>query len=83
MQYRNGESSEKSWYRSDRFFSMNGQWFFTTREHLDMGPFISRQEAEIELAVFIRHVTAGSGLHLSGYDHSFFTGEHLQRTINR
>lgn len=83
MQYRNGESSEKSWYRSDRFFSMNGQWFFSTREHIDMGPFISRQEAEIELAVFIRHVTAGSGLCLSGYDHSFFNGEHLRRAINR
>ena len=53
---------------------MNGQWFFTTREHIDMGPFMSRQEAEIELAVFIRHITDKSGLYLSQYDQSFFTG---------
>ena len=53
---------------------MNGQWFFTTREHIDMGPFMTHREAEIELAVFIRHVTDKSGLYLSQYDQSFFTG---------
>lgn len=74
MQYRTGENPGKAWYRSDRFFSMNGQWFFTTREHRDMGPFTSRREAEIELAVFIRHITSSNGLYLAQYDQSFFTG---------
>lgn len=77
MSYRNGETDGKSHYRSDRYFTMNGEWFFTTREHVDMGPFITRQEAERELAVFIRHVTEGSGLFLSAYDHNLLTGPRI------
>jgi hypothetical protein len=78
MQYRMGDKSERAWYRSDRFFSINGLWFFTTREKIDMGPFMSRKEAEIELARFIRHITDSNGLCLSQYNQSFLTGHTLK-----
>lgn len=79
MQYRRGESASKTWYRSDRLFCLNGQWFFSTRENINMGPFASRAEAEIELAQFIRHVSDGRGLYLSQYDQSFLTSINARR----
>ncbi|GEM_PF-2916885 len=27
------------WFQSDRFFTSNGSWFFTTRESANFGPF--------------------------------------------
>lgn len=41
---RNGEP-QKHWYRSNRFFQVEGIWFFSTREGLDVGPFDSENDA--------------------------------------
>jgi hypothetical protein len=38
----------RTWYRSDRVFATNGGWFFHTREGVDVGPYDSQFEAEIE-----------------------------------
>jgi hypothetical protein len=40
--------SPRTWYRSDRIFASNGNWFFHTREGVDVGPYESQFEAEIE-----------------------------------
>lgn len=53
MECRAGEP-EKSWFRSNRIYNMGGQWYFTTREHQEIGPFSSRKEAERETGVFLR-----------------------------
>lgn len=43
----------KTFFRSgDRVFSLNGQWYFQTREH-DHGPFPSRTLAEQDLARYV------------------------------
>ena len=55
---RNGEA-EKHWYRSDRFFKVNGAWYFTTREHIDIGPFGTVQSAESGLNLFIKNIQSG------------------------
>ncbi|GAB1259101.1 DUF6316 family protein [Aurantivibrio plasticivorans] len=47
---------EKHWYRSDRFFIANGQWYFSTREQVDIGPFGSEQAARRGLDLFIKSV---------------------------
>lgn len=39
---------KKTWFRSDRVFITNGQWYFHTREGIDVGPYESQLEAEIE-----------------------------------
>ena len=49
---RQGEQ-EKCWFRSERFFTVDHQWYFTTREHVDVGPFSSREAAEHALSLFI------------------------------
>jgi len=52
---RKGESGSFP-FRSGRFFSVEGKWFFTTREGVDHGPFGSKEEAEAELSLFLRGV---------------------------
>jgi hypothetical protein len=54
MTSRKGEPS-KGWFRSDRFYRADGQWYFTTREMIEKGPFSSRQDAEGELLLFMRN----------------------------
>ena len=58
MSCRNGEM-EKHWYRSGRFFKVNNEWFFTTRENIDIGPFGSMDGAEKGLKLFIQNVQSG------------------------
>ncbi|KEF30264.1 hypothetical protein D777_03440 [Marinobacter nitratireducens] len=55
MGVRKGEA-DQSWFRSDRFSVVNGQWFFQTREGSMEGPFDSIHEAEMELLLYLRHV---------------------------
>jgi len=54
MSVRSGELN-KNWFRSGRFMHVNDQWFFITREMTEEGPFSSKQEAEMELLLYIRH----------------------------
>ena len=54
MNVRTGETN-KSWFRSERFSHVNDEWFFTTREFTEEGPFESKQDAEMELLLYIRH----------------------------
>jgi hypothetical protein len=44
---------DKHWFRSDRFFLVGNEWYFTTRENRDVGPFGTREEAAHGLALFI------------------------------
>lgn len=53
MGHREGED-DKTRFRSDRFFCEEGRWFFTTREGTVKGPFDSRDDAERELAMYLR-----------------------------
>ena len=45
-----GRSNEKprTWFRSERVFLVDGRWFFHTREGVDVGPYETQFEAEIE-----------------------------------
>jgi hypothetical protein len=54
-QKRAGEA-DKFWFRSDRFFKVETQWYFTTRENLDVGPFVTRKDAVNGLDLFINCV---------------------------
>lgn len=50
-----GEES-KTFFQMDRFVQMNGQWFYTTREGEERGPFDSRADAEGDLIAYIRQI---------------------------
>ena len=54
MSVRTGETN-KRWFRNERFSHVNDEWFFTTREFTEEGPFFSKQDAEMELLLYIRH----------------------------
>lgn len=43
--------------RTDRFFAAQGQWFFSTREGLPIGPFEDKQDAKQGLGDFIEFMT--------------------------
>jgi hypothetical protein len=43
---RRGEPPGGRHLRSDRFVLANGEWYFTTREGMDVGPFATRDDAE-------------------------------------
>jgi hypothetical protein len=42
--------------RSDRFFRVEHEWYFTTREGQTHGPFDSKEEADASLTLFLSHV---------------------------
>ncbi|MEM7081084.1 MAG: DUF6316 family protein [Pseudomonadota bacterium] len=44
---RNNEQP-KTWFRSERVFMVGKHWYFQTREGIDVGPYETQFEAEIE-----------------------------------
>lgn len=59
-----GDRNEPRVFRSDRFFSSNGKWYFTTREARMMGPYDRKPLAEQALAEYIAEKT---GTRLPGW----------------
>jgi hypothetical protein len=49
---RREDNEDRTYFRSDRLFLMNGQWYFSSREG-DCGPFASREVAHAALARFV------------------------------
>ncbi len=45
--------SPRMWFRSERFFRSNEQWYFHTREGIAVGPYRSRFEAEVDAGVLM------------------------------
>jgi hypothetical protein len=54
---RREDNEDKTYFRSDRLFLMNGQWYFGSREG-DCGPFASREVAHAALARFVHEKVA-------------------------
>ncbi|MDX1457664.1 MAG: DUF6316 family protein [Marinobacter sp.] len=54
MDVRVGED-EKHWFRCERFTSVNGKWYYQTREGTVEGPFDSMKEAGNDLQLYLRH----------------------------
>lgn len=42
-------------YRTGRFFTADSKWYFASREGLDHGPFISKEQAAAALALHIEN----------------------------
>jgi uncharacterized protein YchJ len=47
--------NQKTMFQMDRFFQQNGEWFYMTREGDEHGPFDTKEDAEGDLADYIRH----------------------------
>ena len=66
---RRGERGEVP-IRSDRFFSAQGQWYFSTREGRAVGPFDEKNEALQGLRDFIEFMRLAKPPILSRFYHS-------------
>ena len=51
---RKDDQTEKYFFQAERFFSANKQWYFSTRDTADHGPFNSRPIAEDELNIYLK-----------------------------
>jgi len=47
------DSEDRHWFRSDRFFTSDGAWFFTTRENANFGPFTRFPDAQQSLRRYL------------------------------
>jgi Domain of unknown function (DUF6316) len=54
LRKRESDGEYNNYKRDDRFFNLDDNWYFTTREGLVMGPYESRCQAESESATYIR-----------------------------
>lgn len=52
-QHRTGETGSIP-FRSGRIFNVGMQWYFATREGSDQGPFEGRDDADMELMMYVR-----------------------------
>ena len=59
MANRRGEQS-KTWFRSERIFRVDGDWFIHTREGIAVGPYADRFAAEVDVEV-LRSLLVGAG----------------------
>ena len=55
MHYRKGEDA-RLWFRTGREFHVDGQWYFATREGIDVGPYPTQFEARVEAALLLRQL---------------------------
>lgn len=55
----------RTFFRSDRFFAVSSQWFFSTREAGDRGPFETQDQAKQALQTYLIEEV---GVPLSGWD---------------
>jgi hypothetical protein len=45
------KANRKVFFRSERIFRANGSWYFHTREDIDVGPFNTEFEAQVESSI--------------------------------
>ncbi|MCP1622335.1 DUF6316 family protein [Pseudomonas nitroreducens] len=57
-----GDGQAATHYRSDRISSVNGQYFFSTREGTLEGPYFTRFDAEREVMLYITRMQQASDL---------------------
>lgn len=65
MPSRRGEL-ERTYFRTDRIFQYQNNWYFSTRENTDEGPYTSRKAAEHAVENYTR--VMGSGLYQAEED---------------
>ena len=70
------------WFRAQRVFRSNGSWFFQTREGVDVEPYESKFEAEIE-AGMLKELLRGDGAAAMGVIREFVVDSHaMGRPLN-
>ncbi len=63
MENRRGED-ERMYFRSDRFYSIDNKYFFSTREGDEVGPFDCKEDAELALERYVDCLSSQGGNHI-------------------
>ena len=53
IMHRFEDESEQTPARTERFYELDGQWYFAVRKGPDRGPFASKEEARAALRTYI------------------------------
>lgn len=53
MHTRHGEM-ENTYFRTGRCFCICGEWYFSTRENSQVGPFENKDDIDVELIFYLR-----------------------------
>ena len=56
---RQNDHQQRTWFRADRFFQHEGQWYFHTREGSMEGPFPDRFVARERMEAYIKAMKSG------------------------
>ena len=51
----NDTNTQAIHFQTGRFVQQNGEWFYTTREKVERGPFVSKEKARDDLDAYIYH----------------------------
>lgn len=70
----------RQWFRRERVFDRAGHWYFRTREGIDVGPYASRFEAEIEADILTARLSRDSAAHSMRIIRSFLMESVRQRS---
>lgn len=54
MSRKDEKDADALYFQMDRFMQQNDEWFYTTREGEERGPFKSKHEAEEDLVAFLK-----------------------------
>ncbi len=54
MSRKDENEDNRLYFQMDRFMDQLGEWFYTTREGEEKGPFISREDAEKDLIEYLQ-----------------------------
>jgi hypothetical protein len=72
----------RQWFRRERVFDRAGRWYFRTREGIDVGPYASRFEAEIESDILTARLSRDSAAHSIRIIRSFLMESVRQRSAD-
>ena len=45
-----------AYFQMGRFVQQNGEWFYTTREGVERGPFVTKESAKEDLTAYVYHL---------------------------
>jgi len=51
----NDTNDEPVHFQTGRFIQQNGEWYYSTRENIERGPFLSKEDACDDLEAYIYH----------------------------
>ena len=56
MSRKDEKDADALYFQMDRFMQQNNEWFYTTREGEERGPFKSKDDAEKDLIAYLKTI---------------------------